>query len=125
MPSTPQPRGSAPLALPCSRRMGPMISNDAFDPASPEEARRAVVLRGRVQGVGFRWWTREIAGELGLRGTVRNLSDGSVEIQVAGPIAGVQAFIDRIRTGPPHARVVSVEEIPCRAGLPEGFRIAL
>ncbi len=105
--------------------MGPMISKHPFDPASPEEARRGVVLRGRVQGVGFRWWTREIAGQLCLRGTVRNLPDGSVEIHVAGPIAGVKAFIDRIRTGPRHAMVVSVEEIPCRAGLPERFRIAL
>jgi acylphosphatase len=102
-----------------------MISNDALEPASPEEARRGVVLRGRVQGVGFRWWTREIAGELRLRGTVRNRSDGSVEIHVAGPVGGVQAFIERVRTGPRHARVLSVEEIPCRAGLPEGFRIAL
>ena len=105
--------------------MGPMISKDAFDSASPEEARRGVVLRGRVQGVGFRWWTREIAGELSLRGTVQNLPDGSVEIHVAGPIAGVQAFIARIRTGPRHARVVSVEEVPCRAALPEGFHITV
>ena len=105
--------------------MDPMISNDAFDPASTGEACRSLVLRGRVQGVGFRYWTREIAVELSLRGTVRNLPDGSVEIHVAGPIAGVQAFIERIRTGPRHAHIVSVESIPCRGGLPEGFRIAL
>ena len=92
---------------------------------SPDEARRGVVLRGRVQGVGFRWWTREIAMELALRGTVRNLPDGSVEIHVAGPIYGVQAFIERIRIGPRHARIVSAEEIPCRDHLPEGFHIAL
>lgn len=105
--------------------MGPMISNDAFEDARPEEARRGLLLRGRVQGVGFRWWTREIAEELSLRGTVRNLPDGSVEIQIAGPIARVQAFIERIRTGPRQARVVSVEEIPCREDLPQGFQIAL
>ncbi len=105
--------------------MGSMISNNAFDPTSPEETRRGVVLRGRVQGVGFRWWTREIAVELSLRGTVRNLPDGSVEIHVAGPISGVQAFIERIRTGPRHARILSAEEIPCRDSLPEGFQIAL
>lgn len=104
--------------------MGPMISNDAHHPASPEEARRGVVLRGRVQGVGFRWWTREIAAELSLRGTVRNLPDGSVEIHVAGPAHAVETFIERIRTGPLHASVVSLEETPCRKGLPEGFQIA-
>ena len=102
-----------------------MISNDALESASPEEARRGMLIRGRVQGVGFRWWTRELAGELSLRGTVRNLPDGSVEIHVAGPIARVDAFIERIRTGPRQARVVSVEEIPCREGLPESFQIAL
>jgi acylphosphatase len=47
------------------------------------------------------------------------------EIHIAGPIARVQAFIERIRTGPRQARVVSLEEIPCRDGLPEGFQIAL
>jgi acylphosphatase len=102
-----------------------MISNHAFDPTSPEEARRAVVLRGRVQGVGFRWWTRELAMQLSLRGTVRNHADGSVEIHVAGPVYVVQTFIERIRTGPRHARIVSVEEMPCRDSLPEGFHIAL
>ncbi|MEJ2340646.1 MAG: acylphosphatase [Gemmatimonadales bacterium] len=102
-----------------------MIANDTLDNAPPEEARRGMLIRGRVQGVGFRWWTRELAGELSLRGTVRNLPDGSVEIHVAGPIARVQAFDERIRTGPRQARVVSVEEIPCRGGLPESFQIAL
>ncbi len=102
-----------------------MIADDTLDNAPPEEARRGMLICGRVQGVGFRWWTRELAGELSLRGTVSNLPDGSVEIHVAGPIAQVQAFIERIRTGPRHARVVSVEEIPCRDGLPESFQIAL
>ncbi len=102
-----------------------MIADDTLDNAPPEEARRGMLICGRVQGVGFRWWTRELAGELSLRGTVRNLPDGSVEIHVAGPIAQVQAFIERIRTGPRQARVVSVEEIPCRDGLPESFQIAL
>lgn len=102
-----------------------MISNDAVHPASPEEARRAVVLRGRVQGVGFRWWTREIAVELRIRGTVRNLADGSVEIHAAGPPTAVEAFLRKVLRGPSHSRVASFEEIPCRSALPDGFQIVL
>ena len=100
-----------------------MSSDDFLDPPPPEEARRGFLLRGRVQGVGFRWWTREIAQAHRLRGTVRNLPDGSVEIHVAGPSAAVDAFMDRVRIGPRHARVRSVDEIPCDHGLPEGFEI--
>ena len=57
------------------------------------EARVGVILEGRVQGVGFRWWTRREATALGLRGTVRNLDDGSVEVHVAGPAHVVAAFL--------------------------------
>ena len=45
-----------------------------------------VLVRGRVQGVGFRWWTRARAVELGLRGVARNLVDGRVEIVAVGPV---------------------------------------
>lgn len=105
--------------------MGPMSFSDSHNPSHPRETRRAYVLHGRVQGVGFRWWTREIALELRLRGTVRNLADGSVEIHVAGPTTAVEAFVARVRAGPRHARITAMEEIPCRAGLPEPFQISL
>ncbi len=44
-----------------------------------------LVVRGRVQGVGFRWWTRTHALELGLTGWARNLTDGRVEVVAEGP----------------------------------------
>ena len=47
--------------------------------------RATVTVRGRVQGVGFRWWTRARALELGLVGHARNTSDGRVEVVVQGP----------------------------------------
>lgn len=101
-----------------------MIFDDAQDPIAPGEARRGLILRGRVQGVGFRWWTRELAARHGVRGDVRNLPDGSVEIHVAGPGQAVEGFVERLRGGPRGARVDSIEEIPCRQELPDRFRIA-
>ena len=67
-------------------------------------------LSGRVQGVGFRWFTRQAARELGLKGRVRNLPDGRVEVEVAGGSEPLAAFRDRLRQGPPGARVTALEE---------------
>jgi acylphosphatase len=86
--------------------------------------RRAYRLNGRVQGVGFRWWTRQTASELGVRGTVRNARDGSVEIRAEGDAPLLDRFEDRLRDGPPAARVVRLErEEPGREELPAGFEI--
>ncbi len=49
------------------------------------QARMVALVRGRVQGVGFRWWTRTRALELGLTGWARNLADGRVEVVAEGP----------------------------------------
>ncbi len=62
-------------------------------------------LEGRVQGVWFRAWAAEEAVRRGLRGWVRNLRDGSVEAQLCGPGAEVDAMIEACRRGPPLARV--------------------
>ncbi len=70
---------------------------------------RHVVLRGRVQGVGFRYWTEETAVDLGLRGWVRNRRDGTVEAVFAGPADLVDAMIEACRRGPPGARVDRVD----------------
>jgi acylphosphatase len=67
-------------------------------------------LRGRVQGVSFRWFARDVARELGLLGRVRNLRDGSVEIEVAGEPERVETFKARVRQGPPGAVVASLHE---------------
>jgi acylphosphatase len=67
-------------------------------------------LSGRVQGVGFRWFTRQAARELGLTGRVRNLPDGRVEVEVAGGSEPLDAFRERLRQGPQGARVTGLEE---------------
>ena len=78
-------------------------------PAPPRRAVR-LRLRGRVQGVGFRWFTREVARELGLAGRVRNLPDGSVEVLAVGDPAGLASLRERLREGPGGARVQEIEE---------------
>jgi acylphosphatase len=70
---------------------------------------RRLRIHGRVQGVFYRGWSVEIARALGLRGWVRNRSDGSVEMLVQGDKAQVEAMIARCREGPPAARVEQVE----------------
>ena len=86
--------------------------------------RRAYRITGHVQGVGFRWWTRKTASAIGLRGTVRNARDGSVEIEVAGPEEDLDTFEAKLRHGPSSARVRDVaEEAPEKDSLPEGFEI--
>lgn len=77
-----------------------------------------VRIRGRVQGVWFRAWTVQTARGLGLAGWVRNRADGSVEALFSGPGADVQAMLAACRSGPPLARVDSVESHPAEA--PDG-----
>lgn len=74
-------------------------------------ARRTVRTRitGRVQGVGFRAWTRHTADTLGLNGWVRNSPDGSVEAVLSGPPETVDRMIDALRVGSPVSRVTGVE----------------
>jgi len=74
---------------------------------------RRCVARGRVQGVAFRYYVLRHAEELGVRGTVRNRPDGTIEaiLQAEGPDA-VEALIERIRKGPRGARVESIDVEP-------------
>ena len=69
-------------------------------------------VTGRVQGVGFRWWTRSQASRMGLVGTVRNAEDGSVEVQARGSDAVLAMLEQLLQEGPPHAEVETVERIP-------------
>jgi acylphosphatase len=71
-------------------------------------ARFHAIVRGRVQGVSFRWATRETAENLGLGGWVRNLPDGSVEAEAEGDRAVLDDLIAFLHRGPPGARVDSV-----------------
>jgi acylphosphatase len=71
-----------------------------------------VAVRGRVQGVGFRWFAREHARRLGLAGWVRNCADGSVEAAAAGSDAAVEEFLAVLRRGPDGARVDDLVSLP-------------
>jgi acylphosphatase len=62
--------------------------------------------------VYFRAWTRGVANELGLRGTVRNRLDGSVEVHVLGSAGAVSELESRIWEGPAAAKVENVENVP-------------
>jgi acylphosphatase len=68
-----------------------------------------LLVRGRVQGVGYRWWARTRALRLNLDGWVRNRSDGSVELLAVGGASDVEQLLDLCRRGPAAARVTSVE----------------
>ncbi len=71
---------------------------------------RHVLIRGRVQGVGFRAWTEDAALERGLGGWVRNRRDGAVEAVFAGEAAAADAMLSACRRGPPAARVDDLQE---------------
>jgi len=87
------------------------------------EARRFLV-RGRVQGVGFRWFVEREAHILGVVGWVRNNADSSVEVLAVGSREQLAALRSRLREGPRAARVDDVEETETKplAGLTT-FRI--
>ena len=75
-------------------------------------ATRHVNVRGRVQGIGYRAWAEDEALARGLEGWVRNRRDGSVEAQVEGEEAAVQALLAWARRGPRAARVSGVRSEP-------------
>ena len=85
---------------------------------------RRFVIAGRVQGVGFRWFTHDAAAREGVHGWVRNLADGSVEVVAEGDQMSVDGLEAAVRRGPPSARVerFDVEEI-APAGRTAGFEI--
>ncbi|HET9497339.1 MAG TPA: acylphosphatase [Candidatus Limnocylindria bacterium] len=67
-------------------------------------------VRGRVQGVGYRWWAVDVATQLGLVGWVRNADDErAVELVAEGDPTALDAFLPRLESGPSAARVDSVE----------------
>ncbi len=80
---------------------------------------RHVVIRGRVQGVGFRAWTEYTALEHGLQGWVRNRHDGSVEALFVGSSDAVAAMIAACHQGPRGSRVDGVDGIDQRDGTAE------
>jgi acylphosphatase len=71
---------------------------------------RHVIIRGRVQGIGYRAWTEITAIERGIEGWVRNCRDGSVEALFSGPDDEVAAIIAECRRGPPGARIDAIDQ---------------
>ena len=70
---------------------------------------RRYLISGRVQGVGFRFFTEAAAVREGLQGWVRNLPDGRLDITVEGESDAVERFERDVRHGPPAARVTDVD----------------
>ena len=85
--------------------------------------RRHVVVRGLVQGVGFRWFAKELAESLGLSGWARNREDGSVELEAEGSSGSLDEFERRLRTGNPAARVSEIVAAPAAPRGDNGFEI--
>jgi acylphosphatase len=81
-------------------------------------------VRGRVQGVGFRWWVQREGSRLGLDGWVRNRKDGSVEVRARGEGGPLDRLAERLAEGPPASSVAEVERVPGEApGVGDGFGI--
>lgn len=70
-----------------------------MDTLDEQPVRLTAWVHGRVQGVGFRWWTRARAAELGLRGYARNLNDGRVEVVAEGGRTGCDRLLELLRSG--------------------------
>jgi len=85
-------------------------------------ARLTVWVRGRVQGVGFRWWVRANALELGLVGTAENMPDGRVKVVVEGNMGKCLTLLKRIEgtDAPGHVVQVTHRWDPARGGF-SGF----
>jgi acylphosphatase len=71
---------------------------DSADPARPE-IRLTAWVHGQVQGVGFRWWTRSRALELGLTGYAKNQSDGRVLVVAQGPRHACETLLELLNSG--------------------------
>lgn len=87
---------------------------------------RKYLISGRVQGVGYRYFTQRVARELRLSGWVRNLADGRVEAYATGTPARLARFESELRVGPPMADVRGVEIQEAAPGgepAPPGVRI--
>lgn len=77
--------------------------------------RLTALVKGQVQGVGFRWWTRARALELGLQGSATNLADGRVQVVAEGPQAACLALLELLPSGPGR-----VDFVADRWGTPRG-----
>jgi len=87
------------------------------EPPDPQPRRLTAWVHGRVQGVGFRWWTQRRAAALGLVGVATNLPDGTVQVVAEGPERACRELLAALRGGDTPGRVTRVVE---RWGAPAG-----
>lgn len=80
------------------------------------EMARMYLVSGSVQGVGYRYFAMRTAQKLGIRGTVKNLRDGRVEVAASGAAESMAAFRVELERGPQGARVTSIDERELPAG---------
>ena len=90
-----------------------------------ETSRLRIVVKGRVQGVGFRFFTQEQAARLKLSGFVRNLSNGDVELEAEGTADRLGQLVTVIRSGPVLSRVdaLDVADLPLAGNSSSPFRV--
>jgi len=86
-------------------------------------AARRYFVRGRVQGVGFRWFVERAAAELALTGYVRNLDDGRVEVYAVGPPGNLSELAGLLWKGPRWSDVRGVDEQEAAVEKLTGFHI--
>ena len=79
------------------------------EPIELTALRAKLLVTGKVQGVGYRAFAARIASQRGLRGGVRNIDDGRVELEVEGPKLRILDLIEELKIGPPASRVAAVE----------------
>jgi acylphosphatase len=92
-----------------SKILGLLLEAAAVTEGSEGKA-RLYRVSGRVQGVGYRYFAMRTAQRLGIRGTVKNLRDGRVEVAAAGPEESMAAFRAELEQGPEGAQVTSIDE---------------
>ncbi len=99
------------------------VTHPVWPLASPVvDVRLTVWVRGRVQGVGFRWWARATALDLGLSGWAANLEDSRVEVVAEGPREACERLLSALGSGAGPGRVTGLtERWGAAQGVPPGF----
>jgi len=88
------------------------------------QAAKRFIVKGRVQGVGFRYFAIRAAAGCGVVGTVRNMPDGSVEAVAEGSEEAIEEFRQELVRGPSYGHVTSVDETPLQpTGRYRGFDV--
>jgi acylphosphatase len=71
---------------------------------------RIIRIHGKVQGVGYRFFATRVARRLGLKGSIENLRDGTVEAHVEGEKKSIDEWLEELKEGPRYAEVTSIDQ---------------